>query len=101
MLQYSTIDVWANPYTKDPISYDGVWLEGQPNGARLENCIRARNRVWDDVSCEIGLCALCYFPDKMNLTMRGLCRSETNQMEGYFDNIYFIKGKIMSSFLSF
>ena len=28
----------------------------------------------------------------MNLTMRGLCRSETNQMEGYFDTIYFIKG---------
>ena len=27
----------------------------------------------------------------MNLTMRGLCKSETNQMEGYFDTIYFIR----------
>ena len=27
-------EVWANPYTKEPISFDGVWLDGQPNGAR-------------------------------------------------------------------
>ena len=34
-------------------------------------------------------CALCYFPTGMNLTMRGLCNSETNLMEGYFDTNYF------------
>ena len=53
---------------------------------------RAKDRVWGDVNCGDSLCALCHFPDGMNLTMRGLCRSETNQMEGYFDNKYFIKG---------
>ena len=72
--------------------FDGVWQDGQPNGARLENCIRAKERVWGDVPCGSALCALCEFPDGMNLTMRGLCRSETNQMEGYFDTKYFIKG---------
>ena len=29
----------------------------------------------------------------MNLTMRGLCKSETNLMEGYFDTVYFVKGR--------
>ena len=89
---FCNTDVWANPYTKEPMPFDGVWLQGEPNGGRLQNCIRAKDRVWGDVNCGDSLCALCHFPNGMNLTMRGLCSSETNQMEGYFDTVYFIKG---------
>ena len=86
-----SLDEWRNPYSQDPITWEGAWKPGQPNGGSLENCIRTEDRLWADRSCAERYCALCYFPTQMNLTMRGLCKSETNQMEGYFDTIYFIR----------
>lgn len=86
-----SLDEWRNPYSQDPITWEGAWKPGQPNGGALENCIRTEDRLWADRSCAERYCALCYFPTQMNLTMRGLCKSETNQMEGYFDTIYFIR----------
>jgi hypothetical protein len=37
-------------------------------------------------------CAACELPDRMNLTMRGLCPGDTKLVEGYFDINYFIQG---------
>jgi hypothetical protein len=49
--------------------------------------------VKTDVYCGEKNCALCYFPQRMNLTFRGLCGSETKKMEGYFfHTLCFLKG---------
>ena len=85
-------DVWVNPYTDEAIPFEGVWDVGKPDGQEIQNCVRSVSRKWNDVECNSLNCALCYFPNKMNLTMRGLCKSETNEMEGYFDTVYFLKG---------
>ena len=85
-------DVWVNPYTKEPVDA-AFWTAGQPNGARGENCARTYlDRRWQDTSCDQLNCALCYFPVRMNLSIRGLCESETKLMEGYFDMFYFLAG---------
>ena len=89
--RYQIIDVWVNPYTGEQLTYD-AWLPGKPDGKRIQNCNRAISRKWNDCPCELPNCALCHFPNKMNLTMRGLCKSESNEMEGFFDTIYFLKG---------
>jgi len=84
--------IWMDPYTKEAMAFDGFWDPGQPNGALLENCARSYiNRRWQDVDCSTRNCALCNFPTGMNLTMRGLCPSETKLMEGFFDISYFVK----------
>jgi len=83
--------VWMNPYSKEPIAFEGNWEPGNPNGGAAENCARTYiDRKWQDKDCSERNCALCYFPDGMNLTMRGLCQSETNLMEGFFDTVYFV-----------
>ena len=81
----------------------GFWQEGQPNGGPDQNCIRTYlDRRWQDINCldmcdfhyfryiilflrdSLFLlhhlifilnryCAVCEFPKRMNLTMRGLC----------------------------
>ena len=85
---------WVNPYTKEPTAA-GFWQVGQPAGGTAENCIRTYiDRKWDNKGCEEKNCALCHFPVRMNLSMRGLCASETKIMEGYFDMFYFLKGFI-------
>jgi len=85
-------DVWVNPYTKEPVDA-GFWLTGSPNGGTLENCARThQDRRWQDMPCDQLNCAFCYFPVRMNLSIRGLCASETKLMEGYYDLFYFISG---------
>jgi len=87
-------DMWVNPYTKEPVEA-AFWTAGQPNGALGENCARTYlDRRWQDTSCDQLNCALCYFPTRMNLSIRGLCASETKLMEGYYDLFYFISGFI-------
>ena len=83
---------WVNPYTKEH-SDAAFWEDGSPNGGEAENCVRTYlDRRWKDVYCGEKNCALCYFPERMNLTIRGLCGSETKKIEGYFDTLYFLKG---------
>jgi len=85
--------IWMNPYSKEPMTFEGNWDAGNPNGGPAENCARTYiDRKWQDKDCSERNCALCFFPDGMNLTMRGLCKSETNLMEGFFDTIYFVNG---------
>ena len=85
--------VWMNPYSKEPMTFEGNWEPGNPNGGAAENCARTYiDRKWQDKDCSERNCALCYFPYGMNLTMRGLCQSETNLMEGFFDTSYFVAG---------
>jgi len=87
-------DVWMNPYTKEPVEAS-FWEAGQPNGGQGENCIRTYlDRRWQDKSCEEQNCAFCNFPTRMNLSIRGLCASETKLMEGYYDTFYFLSGFI-------
>ena len=50
------------------------------------------DRRMQNKGCEEANCALCHFPERMNLSMRGLCASETKIMEGFFDMFYFLKG---------
>lgn len=84
--------VWVNPYTKDPTA-GSFWEVGEPSGGTGENCIRTYiDRKWGNKGCDEANCALCYFPQRMNLSMRGLCASETKIMEGFFDMFYFLKG---------
>lgn len=84
--------IWANPYTKEP-STAAFWESGSPNGGPAENCARTHlDRRWKDVDCGEKNCALCAFPERMNLTIRGLCRSEVKKMDGFYDTQYFIKG---------
>ncbi|XP_023336040.1 uncharacterized protein LOC111707216 [Eurytemora carolleeae] len=82
---------WINPYTKDAIPFDGLWEGGvQPV---TESCASTYiDRKWVGSDCSEGNCALCHFPQGMNLTIRGLCTSETNLMEGFFDTEYFLSG---------
>jgi len=85
-------DTWVNPYTKEPVEA-AFWETGQPNGGIDENCIRTYlDRRWQDKPCDELNCALCHFPIRMNLSMRGLCKSEIKVMEGFFDVYYFLKG---------
>ena len=87
---------WVNPYTKET-STGSLWQAGSPDGGNIENCIKTRqDRKWGDVDCVERNCALCHFPRRMNLTLRGLCGSETKIMEGFFDTLYFIKGYVKS-----
>ena len=85
--------VWQDPSPPNPhLQFDGFWETGQPNGGTLENCVRTYiDRRWRDQSCDERLvdisklchskrtissfCAVCEFPTRMNLTMRGLCAS--------------------------
>lgn len=86
-------NTWMDPITKNPLEFPGFWETGQPNGGTGENCIRTYiDRRWQDRSCDERYCAVCEFPEKMNLTMRGLCSSDTKLMEGFFDKGYFIYG---------
>ena len=83
---------WVNPYTKEP-SAAKFWEPGSPNGGAMENCAKTYlDRRWKDVDCVERFCAFCEFYERMNLTFRGLCKSETKLMEGYFDTMYFIHG---------
>ena len=84
--------VWADPYTKEP-SEASFWDSGQPHLSEKDNCAEAYiDRRMINIGCGELACALCYFPVRMNLTMRGLCASETKLMEGFFDQQYFIRG---------
>ena len=49
-------------------------------------------REWNDEACEGRFCSACSFTKRMNLTIRGLCPSDTKLMEGNFDSEYFIDG---------
>ena len=49
-------------------------------------------REWNDEACEGRFCSACSFSKRMNLTIRGLCPSDTKLMEGNFDSEYFIDG---------
>ena len=74
---------------------DTLWEDGSPNGQEAENCAKTNmDRKWKDAPCDERNCALCHFPSGMNITMRGLCGSETKIMEGFFDVSYFLKGFI-------
>ena len=74
---------------------DTLWEDGSPNGQEAENCAKTNmDRKWKDAPCEERNCALCHFPSQMNVTMRGLCGSETKIMDGFFDVSYFLKGFI-------
>ena len=54
-----------------------IWETGSPNVGPAENCVRTYlDRRWMDVDCVERNCALCYFPERMNLTFLGLCGSE-------------------------
>ncbi|XP_023337222.1 uncharacterized protein LOC111708162 isoform X2 [Eurytemora carolleeae] len=89
---YMEEDMWTNPYTKKKVDAS-FWEVGQPNGGEGENCVRTYvDRKWNDEPCDQLNCALCHFPVRMNLSMRGLCISETKLMEGYFDQYYFLQG---------
>ena len=50
------------------------------------------HREWSDQPCETKFCNACSFTERMNLTIRGLCPSDTKLMEGSFDMEYFISG---------
>ena len=54
----------------------------------------AADRRLQDKDCYENNCALCHFPTRMNLSIRGLCSSDTKVSEGYFDRFYFIQGYI-------
>jgi len=83
---------WVDPYTKET-STAAFWEAGSPNGGPAENCVRTYlDRRWKDVDCGEKNCALCHFENRMNLTFRGLCGSETKKMEGFFDTEYFLQG---------
>merc|ERR1711963_710557 len=85
--------IWANPYTREEMIMEGLWAPGQPDGGTGENCAKTDlDRKWKDATCSERNCALCHFPSSINLTLRGLCGSETKVMEGFFDILYFIKG---------
>ena len=61
---------WMNPYTKEPMNYDGNWEHGKTDGGTHENCaISYIDRKWADVDCHKKNCALCHFPNGMNLTI--------------------------------
>ena len=32
--------VWMNPYSKEPMTFEGNWEPGNPNGGAAENCAR-------------------------------------------------------------
>ena len=82
-----------NPYTKEAVDISNLWEPGSPNGEAAENCAKTNlDRKWKDATCAERNCALCHFPGAMNVTLRGLCGSETKIMEGFFDISYFLKG---------
>ena len=84
---------WVNPYTKEAVEISSLWEPGSPNGEAAENCAKTNlDRKWKDATCAERNCALCHFPGAMNVTLRGLCGSETKIMEGFFDISYFLKG---------
>ena len=85
--------VWSDSTSKEPLKFDGFWQQGQPNGGTYENCARTYlDREWSDQPCETKFCNACSFTKRMNLTIRGLCPSDTKLMEGSFDMEYFISG---------
>lgn len=85
-------DLWVNPYSKEPTEAS-FWQVGQEFGNPSENCAKTGDdRKWQVTNCNEKLCSLCHFPIAMNLSMRGLCASETKIMEGFFDMFYFVKG---------
>jgi len=86
--------VWADAtYPYSLLDFDGFWMSGQPDGGVGQNCARTYlDRRWQDQGCDESFCAVCEFPSRMNLTMRGLCGSDTKLMEGFFDTEYFIEG---------
>ena len=99
LLHYSGLNdeqeegTWVNPYTKEAVDISSLWEPGSPNGEAAENCAKTNlDRKWKDATCAERNCALCHFPGAMNVTLRGLCGSETKIMEGFFDISYFLKG---------
>ena len=89
--------MWVDSTSLDVLSYDGNWQPGQPNGGDLSNCARAYlDRQWADEPCESKYCNACSFSKRLNLTIRGLCPSDTKLMEGFFDMEYFISGFVQN-----
>ena len=45
--------VWVNPYTREPLAWDGFWASGQPSGGRAQNCAATHmERRWKDDYCD-------------------------------------------------
>ena len=49
------------------------------------------DRKWNDEPCDQLNCALCHFPVRMNLSMRGLCISETKEILNFMINVNCVK----------
>ena len=45
--------VWVNPYTREPLAFDGFWASGQPSGGTAQNCATTHmDRRWKDDYCD-------------------------------------------------
>ena len=45
--------VWVDPTSREPLTFDGFWEPGQPNGGTYANCARTYiDRRWQDEPCD-------------------------------------------------
>ena len=89
--------VWVDSTTLEPLQFEGYWQPGRPSAGTYGNCASTYlERKWRDQPCDAKFCNACSFSKRMNLTIRGLCPSDTKLMEGNFDMEYFISGFVQN-----
>ena len=73
-----------------------VLLQQMTGSGKLKSAILSMNSFLNlritFIVLIVRFCSACRFDMQINLTMRGLCPSETKLMEGFFDTEYFIEG---------
>ena len=66
---------WRDYYNNKVVNFTIPWLEFEPNGGTVENCVlmELSNLGWNDVSCGNPYACLCENDPLPHLKLRGLC----------------------------
>ena len=69
----SWIDLNSNEIMN--LERDGMWMPGQPNGQKLQNCtaFRVENSKLVDIDCSWPSCSICSWTNEPIFHLRGLC----------------------------
>jgi hypothetical protein len=64
---------YTNIYTGEPLSDFRPFGAGEPNGAKIENCIDVNKKYnnWNDLSCSFQSSTFCHVKARPNFIMRG------------------------------
>ena len=66
---------WKDHYTKKDIESKDLFIQGEPNGGRTQNCLSIRKEGFHDIYCNdpsVILACVCSFSKKPILKLRGL-----------------------------